>query len=397
MGKSPVDSPVTDSCRLDWLSLSYFAATPELQARQLAFFDEVLRKVVTDPLYKDGGGRQFFENSVFHDAGVALRWSAPDGAKNPGHLSVDLRGEFFKLATPQLRSAVVLDAAGFEGFRHCTRLDAQRTIVEPQADAEQVHRMVVNRDVWVARHNSYRQLGPTDSKGEAIKGASVVWGGPQSAVRNMTYNKALEDKWGDVRAVRHETKLLKQPARDSFMALVNLLEEEEGPTNKFLAEIRFAQSVLAKHMTYLDTSRLAGIPDKKDWPENWVRDSQPAPFWSEVVEGTPIELTTTWRAEKSLEDSQAACNTQYGRKSSKYVMWRVYGCGEDRLAVLDDLFSAWCSRLKDEDLGELLSMCPEEVHEDLVRDFREWREAAAHNLEGFARKDPIGGKNTPEL
>lgn len=386
MGSSPVDSPVTPSCRLDWLSLSYFAASPELQAKQLAFWDEVLRKVVSDPLYKQGGGRQFFDNAIYHDAGVALRWSPPDGTKNAGHLSVDLRGEFFKLANPQLRSAVCLEARELEGFKHCTRLDAQRTIVEPQADAEQIHRMVLNREVWVARHSAYRQLGPTDSKGDAVKGASVIWGGPASAARSTTYNKALEDNWGDVRAVRHETKLLKQPARDAFVTLVNLLEAEEGPSNPYLAEMRFAQSVLAKHMTYLDTSRLAGIPDKREWPENWVRDSQPAPFWSEVVEGTPIEITTTWRSEKSLEDSQAAMNAQYGRKGAKYVMWRVYGHGEDRMAVLDDIFSAWAARLKDDDLGELLALVPEERHAELAADFREWRHAGGHNLEGFARR-----------
>jgi hypothetical protein len=348
-------------------------------------------------LYKDAPGRQFFDNAVQHDAGLVMRWTAPDGAKNPGHLSVDLRGEFFKLATPQLRSAVVLEAAAFEGFKHCTRLDAQRTIVEPQADAEQVHRMVVNREVWVPRHHAYRQLGETDSKGDAVKGASVVWGKPTSAVKSTTYNKAIQDDWGDVRAVRHETRLLRQPARDSFVALVNLLAEEEGPDNRYLAEIRFSQSILSKHMTYLDTSRLSRIPDKRDWPENWARDSQPAAFWREVVEGTPIEITTTWRAEKRLEDSIAAMNAQYGRKAAKYLLWRVYGHGEARLDVLDDLCATWASRLKDEDLVELLSMVPEEQHEDLVADFRQWRETAGHNLEGFARKDPVGGESDPVL
>lgn len=371
---------------MDWLSLSYYAATAELQAKQLAFWDEVLRKVVPDPLYKSGGGRQFFENSIYHDAGLAMRWTSPDGTKNAGHLSVDLRGEFFKLATPQLRAAVVLDASELEGFKHCTRLDGQRTIIEPQADAEQIHRMVVNREVWVPRHSSYRQLAPTDSKGDAVNGASVVWGGPSSATRSMTYNKAAEDKWGDVRAVRHETKLLKQPARDAFVTLVNLLAEEEGPDNPYLAEMRFAQSVLAKHMTYLDTSRLASIPDKRQWPENWVRDSQPAAFWSEVVEGTPIELTTTWRSEKSLEDSQAAMNGQYGRKGAKFVLWRVYGHGQARQDVLEEIFAAWAARLKDEDLDELLLLVPEEARPALAQEFREWRAAGGHNLEGFARR-----------
>lgn len=396
MGSSPVDSPVTPSCRLDWLSLSYFAATPELQARHLAFWDEVLRKVVTDPLYKQGGGRQFFDNAIYHDAGVAMRWSAPDGAKNAGHLSVDLRGEFFKLATPQLRSAVCLEASELEGFKHCTRLDAQRTIVEPEADAEQIHRMVLNREIWVARHSAYRQLGPTDSKGEAVKGASVVWGGPTSSARSTTYNKAMEDHWGDVRAVRHETKLLKQPARDAFVTLVNLLEAEEGPANPYLAEMRFAQSVLAKHMTYLDTSRLAGIPDKREWPENWVRDSQPASFWSEVVEGTPIEITTTWRSEKSLEDSKAAMDAQYGRKAAKFVLWRLYGRDDALEDVMEEIFAAWAARLKDDDLEELLTLVPEDSQADLAAAFSEWRSVGAHNLEGFARKDPVR-QNTPGL
>lgn len=397
MGEGSVDSRPTDSCRLDWLSLSYYAATEELQEQQLAYWMSVLRAVVDEPVLKDGAGRRFFEHSVFHDAGLQCQWSPPDGAKNPGLLSVHLKGEIFKLLSPAQRAAIYLDAADLEGFKHATRLDAQRTILDPIADAEQVHRMVVNREAWVPRYSSYTQLGPTDSKGDAVKGASLVWGGRDSSARGMTYNKALEDKWEGVRAVRHEVMLRRQPARDSFATLVELLRQEEGAGGQHLAEVTFAQSVLAKQMTYLDTTRLAQIEDKRHWPENWARDSEPASFWQEVITGVPVELKTVWRAEKSLEDTMRAMNTQYGRKGALWALWRIYAHNQSREDVMEEVFAAWMSRVRVEDLEDVVALIPEERRVDLYEAFEEWQQAAAHNVEGFASKDPVGGKTDPAL
>lgn len=392
MGTSAVDSPPTDSCRLDWLSLSYFAANEELQKRQLGWWIEAFERFIPQLTFKEGGGRRFFENSVFHDAGVALRWTSPDGAGNAGHLSVDLRGEFFKLTDPVDRAAIYLDAAELEGFKHCTRLDAQRTLIDPLADAEEIHRLVRERLAWVPRYKAFRQLAPTDSKGDAVNGASVVWGGPSSPCRGMTYNKAAEDGWDGVRAVRHEVLFRRQPARDSFKVLQQMLLAEEGPACRYLAEIRFVQSVLAKQMTYLNTSRLAAIRDKADWPENWAADSEPAEFWREVVEGDPVQVKVTWREERTLEESQRAHDDQWGRKEAMYVLWRIYGCGQPREEVMEELFSAWASRLKDEDLPQLVKLTPAAKRRSLAREFHRIRKAANHNLEGFASRDPIGGE-----
>jgi len=389
MGKAFIDSRPTPSCRLDWLSLSYYAASEELQERQIGYFLELLRVFVESPTLKDGAGRKFFENSVFHDAGLALKWSSPDGSRNPGCLTVDFKGEIFKLMSPAQRAAVYLDAAELEGFKHCTRLDAQRTLIEPQADAEEIHRLVRERKVWVARHSSYSQLGKVDSKGDAVKGASITWGGPESATRCMTYNKALEDQW-DCIAVRHEARLRRQPARDYFARLLESLRAEEGPECRDFAEPTFVQSVLSKHMTYLDTSRLARTLDKKDWPENWVRDSEPAPFWAEVVQGVPMELQATWQQEKALEDSVAALSKQYGRKAALWVMWRVYSGAEDRYVALDLLFSQWAVRLRDEDLDELLKLIPDENRDRLIAEFATWRAVGAHNVELTHRETPTG-------
>lgn len=397
MGASPVDSPPTDSCRLDWLSLSYFAAGEELQKAQLGWWVDAFERFIPQLTFKEGGGRRFFENSVFHDAGVALRWTSPDGTGNAGHLSVDLRGEFFKLTDPVDRAAIYLDAAEVEGFKHCTRLDAQRTIVDPMADAEDIHRLVRDRQVWVPRYKAFRQLAPTDSKGDAVNGASVVWGGPSSPCRGMTYNKAAEDNWVGVRAVRHEVLFRRQPARDSFKVLQQMLLAEEGPACRYLAEVRFVQSVLAKQMTYLNTSRLAAIRDKANWPENWAADSEPAEFWQEVVEGDPVQVKVTWREEKSLEDSITAHNDQWGRKLLNYVLWRQYACGQTREEVMEELFACWGSRANEADLPELVKLTPPDRKRELAREFHRIRQAAAYNLERFSRKDPIGGDDTPVL
>lgn len=390
MGTSAVDSPPTDSCRLDWLSLSYYAPSQKLQQEQLAWWIDAFERFVPQPSFKEGGGRRFFEHSVFHDAGLALRWTPPDGAANAGHLSIDLRGEFFKLTDPVDRAAIYLDASELDGFKHCTRLDAQRTLIDPIADAEQIHQLVRERQCWVPRYGGYRQLAPTDSKGDALNGASVVWGGPSSPCRAMTYNKAAEDKWEGVRAVRHEVLLRRQPARDSFKVLRQMLLEEEGPSCRYLAEVRFVQSVLAKQMTYMNTSRLAHIRDKAQWPENWASDSEPAEFWQEVVEGEPVQLKVQWREERSLEESMQAMSAQWGRKAAKFILWRMYGTHQSLDDALTEVFTSWAARLKEEDLEDLLKVVDEEQRVNLAQDFEDFRAAAAHNIEAFASRDPLG-------
>jgi hypothetical protein len=213
----------------------------------------------------------------------------------------------------------------------------------------------------------------------------------------MTYNKALEDKWGDVRAVRHEVMLRRQAARDCYPVLLDMLRLEDGPECRHLAEVRFTQSVLAKQMTYLDTTRLARITDKRQWPENWAKDSEPASFWREVVDGVPEELRVAWRAEKALEDSHRAMKAQYGRKDAQWFLWRKYACGQSREEAMEESFAESMSRLQAKDVEEILPLIPEARRAEALADFREWQAAAAHNVEGGASRDPLGGKTDPAL
>lgn len=387
MGVHPDEGQPTPSCRLDWLSLSAFAATASLQRQQLAYVRHISEAICPGAPFTPGAGRRFYANAAVCEAsGIQVRWTEPGtGGNNDGGLNVDLTGTTFKYLTPEERVAIYLDFAELEGFKHCTRLDAQRTLIEPEADAEQIYRMVLNREIWVARFESYSQLGPVDSKGDAVKGASVCWGQPMSARRGMTYNKALEDKWPGVRAVRHEVRNRKAVARDLFKTLI--AEIRSAPESEQTSvESRFAQSVLGNSMTYLDTTRFAAIQDKKEWPENWAADSQPAPFWNEVVTGEPIEIQTQWRVTKSLEDSQFAEDQQYGRKRGQWSLWQRYAFGKTFTQVALERLEQAILRMKPEDLDKVAALLTPEQAAQMRAEWTEVRQVAANNVENGTRQ-----------
>lgn len=299
-------------------------------------------------------------------------------------MNVDFTGTSFKYLSPEQRLAMYLDFADMEGFKQCTRLDAQRTILDPMADAEEIHRMVRERRIWVARYDSYSQLGPVDSKGDAVNGASVCWGQPTSARRSMTYNKALEDNWIGTRAVRHETRARKAVARDLFKTLIAQIRSASDSEQESV-ESAFAQSVLAKTMTYLETSRFAAIQDKREWPDNWAAESEPAPFWEEVVTGTPIEIQTQWRITKSLEDSMAAERNQYGRKGGMWWLWQVYGQRKTPSDAALTQVDHHLLRLGDKELDEVAKLLTPEQAAQMRADWAEIKQVAAHNVESETR------------
>lgn len=389
MGAANDAGGATPSCRLDWLSVSAFAASEELQREQLACIKRISEHICPGAPWVQGSGRRFYANAVTcEESGIQLRWTEPwAGGNNAGGLNVDLTGRTLKLLTPAERVAVYLDLNEIEGFRQATRLDAQRTLIEPEADAEEIYDLVRDRQVWVPGYSAYSQLGAVDTKGDAVNGASVVWGRPSSARRCITYNKALEDRWEGVRAVRHEVRSRKALAKAGFSALVAEVEaasEPDGPE----AEARLVQSILGQSMTYKDTSRLSAVRDKRDWPDNWAADSKPASFWEEVVTGTPIEVRPQWRITRSLEESFEAANNQYGRKLGMWELWQVFGLGKGLQEASQALMDQHVVRLRDEDLEGVLALLDEDGRARLRKEWDSLRQQAEERLAGATRQNP---------
>ena len=380
MGEKSLGQRASASCRLDWLSVSLFGSTVRRQREQLSYFFSLLSAVADGATWPEPSAAKFFQKAVSHEAGVSIKWTEPGSSEtNEGLISVDIRGTAFLALEREHRKALYLDIAEMEGFKQCTRLDAQRTVLNPSMSAEQIHESLVNQALWVKAYKGFRQMGELSGRDALEGGSTVMWGSPQNAIRARTYNKAVEAGW-DVPAVRHEVQMRKQPARDKFNALVEALQVEQA-SEATTAENAFVQSVLNQHMAYLDTTRFAKLT-RKNWPKNWAQRCEKAQWWDqEVVTGDPKEIKTQWRLQKKLEDSVAACDAQYGRILGKWLFAHCMATGETPEEAFLVRSAQWLTRLKDEDLTDLLQLVPEESHAELLENWSTWRQDAAHNAD----------------
>ena len=380
VGEGPAGEILTDSCRLDWLSQSYFAASGALQKQQISYYLELNHLLSGTYEMAQGGGRRFFDESFYHDCGIALKWTEPGGSGvNAGLLSVDIKGAALAALPSLIRRSIYLDMYELEGWKQCTRMDMQRTVVNPHASAQEIYRRLVNREVWVKGFSGWHPGHRIDIDGNPLQGCTVEWGSRKGTTNAVTYDKRAELRLEGPEAARHELRHRKQPARDRFISLVEGLKTE-GDSDETSYERFFVQSNLAQSMTYLDTSRLKDIP-RSEWPANWARDSKPADFWNQVVTGEVEEFTTQWRYERTLERLIKNRAKQYGRGRSKFVLLRMFRDGEGLQEVLQDDLDLDFIRLKDEDIEEVCAQVPEERREECRSWARDARSIAATNIE----------------
>jgi hypothetical protein len=295
-------------------------------------------------------------------------------------VSIDLQGDFWELADTDERKAVILDLADLPGFNKCTRADFQRTIKDPVANSERIFDLVRNRKVWVAGYNTYQAGSHVDSLGCAVGGASTMWGTAQSQIRGTTYNKAIEQKMHELDVVRHECRTRKESAHGYFCDLVQALRKEPSDSPS-IAEAIVTRSVLKKHMTYLDTSRFAAIRDKKQWPKNWVQNSQPADFMAEVLDGETQDVKRAYRVQKRLEERKAAADKQYGPTNAQWVLMQMWQQGLSPQDALSEMFDQWVIRLRDEHREDMRRMLGDVVPENFDEVFDDFLATAAHNAE----------------
>ena len=276
------------------------------------------------------------------------------------------------------RKALFEDVVELSGWRKCTRLDAQRTIVNPMANSEQIWSLVRQRKLWIAGYNSHSQLSPVDSKGDAVNGASTVWGKPTAAARGTTYNKALEQGIKDQNAVRHEVRCRGVAAEGYFDGLMQTLQTDAQ------AERHVVQAILKRHMNYLDTSRYSDIKDKAKWPKNWVKQVSAADFMGEVLEGDFTEVKPATRFGKALRQRKAHADFQYGSTYALWVLQQTLDTPQELEEVMDRLLDHWFVRLKDEHLDEL---------QQLTSIKREWLET---HIAGLRRQAAANLESCPE-
>jgi hypothetical protein len=311
------DRQAVPSCRLDTLSVTFRAQT-------LDRYDEILNlgfqlnSYVDEsrPLRFAGKGRHF--SHVFMGGGlVALEGTPPllpDGspneARNAGVVSLTLNGQFFTACDAGERAGLLLQISSQPGFYHCTRLDGQITLVEPEVSAEQVVRDVEAGRLWAARFQSQRCFGDRNRDGLFLNGCTQYWGGKGSDLTARTYDKAAQAGWNQP-AVRHELQLRGTRANDRFIQLKGALKrQQQSPPLLLTAESDFVKAMLSQDLDYRDTSKWAG----RRKPKNWAQSAPTPGWWREATDGATDSFEYSKRPKSDLDQTYEAWLDQYGRK-----------------------------------------------------------------------------------
>ena len=388
MGTDVTEGKLSDSCRLDWLSVSYSPATNGELEQCLAYFFQASKYFAPGSSFGEGAGRRFFSESLHNrDAGILLRWTPHGGKINAGKVSIDLQGSFFQYTDADDRKALYLDISELPGWSKATRVDCQATRLEPSVNSEELYQLVRDRRTWLSGYNAYSQLAAVDAKGDAVTGASTCWGKPTAAVRCLSYNKALEQGIKDCDAIRHEVRCRKLTAEGYFDDLLSLLRQEADESNSDAEQI-FVRSVLETHMNYLDTTRLAHIKDKADWPKNWAKNSNRAPFMDEFLEGPTQEVKRAFRVGQRLTDSVNACAKQYGPTVSLWVEYLVEEHGMSYEDAQDAFFAKCNAHLRDHHVDRLEELLPNVKKGALRETLEERRQSGARWTEHLTEIEP---------
>lgn len=305
------------SCRIDTVSVTFRAPTLDLFEEILdlgfqlnSYVDE------TRPLKCIGKGRHF--SHVFSGGGlVSLEGTpplrsdlTPNDARNAGVVSLTLNGQFFTACDAGERAGLLLQVASQPGFYHCTRLDGEITLVDPEVTAEDIVRDVEAGRLWAARFQTQRAYGDRNRDNDFVRGCTQYWGGKGSDLLARSYDKAAESGWVQP-AVRHELQLRGTRANDRFIQLKGALKRQQRrPPLLLTAESDFVKSMLSQDLDYRDTSKWAG----RRKPKNWAQ-SAPAPgWWKAATDGATDSFEYSKRPKSDLDQTFEAWLDQYGRK-----------------------------------------------------------------------------------
>lgn len=354
-------STAIPSCRIDSFTGTYRAPSMDRYEELLNFAYQINGYVdESRGLRFTGKGRHF--QQVFTGGGLVTVEGTPpldpDGsvnsARNAGMLAITYNGKFFEALDASERAQLILDTARQPGFYHCTRLDAQLTIVEPEVTAQDVIEEVAAGRLWVLGFQTQRVYGNKNREGEWVDGCTQYFGGKGADRVVRAYDKAAEQKW-DTPAVRHELQLRGDYARDRFIQLRGFLQrQQQRPPLLQTAEQEFVKMALKQDLAYRDTSRWEG----RRKPKNWAQVAVEPQWWTRAVGEASDSFTYSRRPKSTLDQAVEAFLDQYGPKVSEYVLKGALSQGELVQEVLLDLFLKMVDRTGDN--------AAERIHQELA-------------------------------
>lgn len=373
----------TESCRIDWVSLSY-------QVDHDDQMEDLLREVYrfaegTFPGEEWGEKRpsKHFENLRTHGSKVRIHWTLLSerrgdiSPKNPGRFLIEMSGEPLGRMSSLDRMNSLSYLTSLRGFRGASRLDCQRTWLDPLRSAEQWVEGFRRGDLWCVGYSQVRDYVAVNYKGEHVSAATLYIGSPKGRKFIRVYDKGAEAGWEE-EALRVELQYRREPAAQHLNAMLGRFEREsedrDDPTD---AEERTVNDLIAQDVRLRDTSRWRGGTR----PQNWADQAPPPQWWEEMLDHVPRPLAVEYENPKDLQRVEDNMLFQYGRKYALEILRRslVTGLGPSDLA--GEFIDACMARLRSEDVEVLYELLPDHPKEQIDSLFRAALEVSAHNTE----------------
>jgi hypothetical protein len=264
------------------------------------------------------------------------------------------------------------------GFRKCTRLDAQITVLNPEVDALALLGMVERQEVWPLGYGRGQAYCERSHGGQIVGPVTQYFGATDSDRRARVYDKAGEQGW-DVPAVRFEVQLRGAHASGTFAELARRCKADRYDGMMLVtAENGLVRDVVGTGLDFRDTTRWAD----GERPKNWAQFA-PTPAWWEAVLGKHVDpIALQYERPVDLSATLEAALDQYGRKVALEVLRMAVVSDGDMDQVLRGVFLRAAARWRRDDLEILRGVLPAEDHEQLEKLYRVMTNAAARVSEG---------------
>jgi hypothetical protein len=371
------------SCRTDYLSVTFKVPQLEHVDELMAYaYDLGERVLPAQALFHPRPGRHF-THVYGHPSGLAFEMTPPDAtgdgghqARNAGVALLNLPGQIWGSLDAAERGRLLSDLRRWPGFYHCTRWDAQITILNPEVGAGDVVDQVEKGRLWPLGFGVGNPYGRKNLHGSYVGVPTQYFGGKESRIRARVYDKAAEAGW-TIPAVRHELVFRQEPADQHFRRLADRCQAETPLEPLFVtSEERTVKEALDQHLDYRDTSRWEGRPK----PKNWAQSAPKVKWWRDALGNLHDPVAVTYRPAADLPRAWEACIAQYGRKVTLRAFIEGMRAG-DPARPAQEFFLRGAQLWKREDFELLCRELPEVPVEVLKQRFDELLSIAAEHSE----------------
>ena len=300
---------------------------------------------------------------------------------NEGLSCIELTGRFFASTTQKFHQETFLAIKELRGLYHCTRLDAQITVLNPEVDALGVVQLVEDRCLWPVGFGRGQAYCERKQDGEIVGPVTQYFGAPSSRIRARCYDKQSEAGW-PTPAVRYEVQMRREPADQWSRRLFRDCEtERDTPPLLVTAESRNVRNIVGSELDLRDTSAWKD----RDLPQRWAQYAPTPGWWQEAIGQAVDPLAVQYRRPVDLTATLDAGLDQYGRKAALELTRRAILEDRDMKDLLEETFFRGVARWRQEDQALLLALVPEKDHGQVQALYREFVNAAAKITEMSTR------------